>query len=415
VGSARALGYRARTVPGIPGHPLRTGRDSISKVKIIMLLTILAAVAMSTPPAATAPVEKPAIVVAEEHGKIPWFTGTFDEAVAKAKAEKKLIFIDFWTTWCGWCKKLDKDTYTDDSVLLTMKDIICLSIDAESKDGAPIAKKYNITGYPTMVVLEGDGSLRDQLVGFMPPAKFKEEIERVRADKGTVGDLKKQVDGDGKSLDKRWKLASKLKELGDAKGYDAQMAEIKKLDPDGKSLPMRQAAFEDTMAKVNDLWKQKKGADSPALLKEFLAKETYPEILFNGYATLGQIYGGLGQMAEQDQKPDDVKKYAAESRKAQMMAWKSVADDQMVDYGNQLAWSLYEAKDDITAEDKTFALDVATKIAAKADKNAAVLDTVSCVQFMNGKKDDAIKTIKRAIEIDPKNDDYKARLKEFGG
>lgn len=395
--------------------PLGLGRDPSTKVKTIMLLTILAALAMTTPPAVPAPVSNSAIVVAEEHGKIPWFTGTFDEAVAKAKAEKKLIFIDFWTTWCGWCKKLDKETYMDDSVLLTMKDIICVSIDAESKDGAPIAKKYSITGFPTMVVLESDGSLRDQLVGYMPPTKFKEEIERVRADKGTIGDLKKQVEADAKNLDKRWKLASKLKEMGETKGFDAQMAEIKKLDPEGKSLPMRQLAFEETMGKIEELWKAEKGADSPALLKEFLAKETYKEILFNGYATLSQIYGGLGQMAEKDNKADDVKKFAVESRKAQMMAWKNVGDEQMVDYGNQIAWSLYEAKDELSADEKTFALEVATKIATKADKNAAVLDTVACVQFMNGKKDDAIKTIKHAIELDGKNEEYKARLKEFGG
>lgn len=420
VGTLPPLGYRFRTVPGIPGHPEWSGRDSTIKVKNIMLLTILAALAMTTPSAVTAPVSNSAvpssaIVVVEDHGKIPWFTGTFDEAIAKAKAEKKLVFIDFWTTWCGWCKKLDKDTYTDDGVLATMKDIICLSIDAESKDGAPIAKKYSISGFPTMVILEGDGSLRDQLVGFMPPAKFKEEIERVRADKGTVGDLRKQVDADAKNVDKHWKLASKLKELGDSKGFDAQMSEIKKLDPDGKSLPMHQAAFDATMQKVNELWQAEKGADSPAILKEFLAKETYPEILFTGYMTLGQIYGGLGQVADKDGKADDVKKFAIESRKAQMMAWKSVPADQLVDFGNQLAWSFYEAKDEISADDKAFALDVATKVAARADKNAAVFDTVACVQFMNGKKDDAIKSIKHAIELDPKNDDFKARLKEFGG
>lgn len=381
-----------------------------------MLLTTLAVAALFTSPAA-AP-EAPALAnttIVEGHGKIAWFTGTYEEALAKAKAENKIVFIDFWTTWCGWCKKLDKDTYSDDTVVATMKDIICLNIDAESKTGAPIAAKFKISGYPALFFLNSDGTVRDQVAGYLPPDKFKSKVELVRADKGTVGELRRAVAADPKNIDARWKLIQKLNEMSDEKAADAEKAEIKKLDPEGKSLPVHLMAFDDVLDRVNALWDAKKFSDVPALIQEFLAKETYPEVQFRCWNVLGQIYGGLAQAAGSEGNADEAKKQSTESRKAQMQAWNVVPDSDVVGFGHRIAAELYANANDLSAEDKAFALTVATKLAEKAPSDADVLETVACVQFMNGKKDDAQKTVRRCIELDPKNDQYKDRLKEFGG
>src|SRR5258705_280364 len=122
-----------------------------------MLLTTLAVASLLSPPT-PAPAAPPmiigtigtsrALVSAEDHGKINWFKGSFEEALAQAKASNKLVFIDFWTTWCGWCKRLNKDTFSDDTVVAELNDIICLSIDAESKTGKPIAERFHVKGVP---------------------------------------------------------------------------------------------------------------------------------------------------------------------------------------------------------------------------------------------------------------------------
>lgn len=46
--------------------------------------------------------------------EISWMT--FEEAVEKSKTEKRKIFIDVYTDWCGWCKVMDKKTFTDPAV-----------------------------------------------------------------------------------------------------------------------------------------------------------------------------------------------------------------------------------------------------------------------------------------------------------
>lgn len=43
--------------------------------------------------------------------QVKWLT--FEEAVKKSKTEKRKIFIDLYTDWCGWCKVMDKNTFTD--------------------------------------------------------------------------------------------------------------------------------------------------------------------------------------------------------------------------------------------------------------------------------------------------------------
>lgn len=45
---------------------------------------------------------------------VKWMT--FEEAVEKSKTEKRKIFIDVFTDWCGWCKVMDKNTFPDSEV-----------------------------------------------------------------------------------------------------------------------------------------------------------------------------------------------------------------------------------------------------------------------------------------------------------
>jgi thioredoxin-related protein len=45
---------------------------------------------------------------------VKWMT--FEEAVEKSKTEKRKIFIDVYTDWCGWCKVMDKNTFTDPTI-----------------------------------------------------------------------------------------------------------------------------------------------------------------------------------------------------------------------------------------------------------------------------------------------------------
>jgi len=91
---------------------------------------------------------------AQAAGGIKW-AKSYSAAVAEAKATDKLVMIDFYTDWCGWCKRLDKDTYTDSRVIALAGRMIPVRVNAE-KEGLQAAQKYRITGFPAILFINGD-------------------------------------------------------------------------------------------------------------------------------------------------------------------------------------------------------------------------------------------------------------------
>ena len=82
---------------------------------------------------------------------------TYKEAIAAAKAEKKQVFIDFYTSWCGPCKMMMKNVFPLKEVgdYLNAK-FVCVKIDAEKGEGPELAKRYKVKAYPTFVAIDPD-------------------------------------------------------------------------------------------------------------------------------------------------------------------------------------------------------------------------------------------------------------------
>jgi len=77
---------------------------------------------------------------------------SWEEAKAMAKKEKKPIFIDFYTQWCGPCLNMAENIFTLGSVGNFYNDhFVCLKIDAETGEGVELAKKYEVASFPTFV------------------------------------------------------------------------------------------------------------------------------------------------------------------------------------------------------------------------------------------------------------------------
>lgn len=98
---------------------------------------------------------------------------TFAEAVTKAQKENKLVFIDFYTTWCGPCKAMDANIFPDKKVGDYFNEkFVSIKLDAEKGEGITLAQKYTVKGYPTLLFLNNDETEKDRLVGAAPNADF---------------------------------------------------------------------------------------------------------------------------------------------------------------------------------------------------------------------------------------------------
>jgi len=91
----------------------------------------------------------------------------YEKALKIASETEKLIFIDFYTSWCAPCKELDKLVLQNDSVQqILQKDFILLKYDAEIDSIFHLSKKHHVRSYPTGLILNSDAFVVNRKYGF---------------------------------------------------------------------------------------------------------------------------------------------------------------------------------------------------------------------------------------------------------
>jgi len=117
------------------------------------------------------------VMSAETESKVKWLYD-YDQALARAGDENKPILVDFYRDWCGWCKKLDAETYGNETVAAFLNEsFICLKVDAE--EHVDLAEEYDVVGYPTILFLSPDGEEIGRIAGYKPPDKFLQDAENL--------------------------------------------------------------------------------------------------------------------------------------------------------------------------------------------------------------------------------------------
>ncbi len=154
--------------------------------------------------------QKPQPIV--EDGKAPYYANL--DSARVAANEDQLIAIDFWTDWCYWCKVLDTAVFADPKgIEFFSKDMVLARINAEVD--TVLAKKYHVTGYPTILLIDKNGEEIDRLVGFAPTDEFIQTLLDFSNGIGTLADLINQAEtNDDRGL--AYKIADKCKYSGRA-------------------------------------------------------------------------------------------------------------------------------------------------------------------------------------------------------
>ena len=102
---------------------------------------------------------------------------TLAQALEKGQAEGKPVIADLSAYWCGYCIKLDERIFANQDVKKVINDkYIYARIDSESEEAPLFKQKYRASGYPTVALLNPDGSLIRKLNITFEPSLFIKQL-----------------------------------------------------------------------------------------------------------------------------------------------------------------------------------------------------------------------------------------------
>ncbi len=149
-----------------------------SALVVLLLFFVLGTWALSAGQSGSKP--------AKSDNSLKWLK--YDAALEKARKEDKPVMVFFTTSWCIYCKKMKKFTFTDADVHSVMSnDFVLAVVDGDSKNKVKVigkegevsevteqqlTKAYGVKGYPTTVFLKSDGSTIAPISGFLPADRF---------------------------------------------------------------------------------------------------------------------------------------------------------------------------------------------------------------------------------------------------
>jgi len=129
--------------------------------------------------------------VAGWSAEIRW-ARSWEDAQTQARASNKLIMIDFFTDWCGWCKRLDAETLRHESVVKAAEAVVSVKVNAE-KEGVELARRFGVRGFPTVLFVDAEGAVAGRIVGFRPAPAFFEAFQGVLKDQRRLPDLRRAL------------------------------------------------------------------------------------------------------------------------------------------------------------------------------------------------------------------------------
>jgi len=169
--------------------------------------------------------------------QIAW-AKSFAAAKDQARRDQTLIMVDFFTDWCGWCKKLDADTYTDPAVIRQSRQLVALKLDAEDKgEGQKAAETYKVHGFPTILFLYPEeldrptGGVVGTIVGYRPPEPFAKQMRLVQESVREFPKLRDRLEESPDDVEVLGKLVAIYHQRGDDPKAAELLERAEKADP----------------------------------------------------------------------------------------------------------------------------------------------------------------------------------------
>jgi tetratricopeptide (TPR) repeat protein len=163
---------------------------------------------------------------------VAWFHGSLDEALAKARTEGKLVLMDVGAYWCPPCHRLDEEVFVRPEVGQRLgAGYVALHVDAEKGEGPELCERYHVQAYPTVLVLEATGVEKGRIVDFLPAQALLTALDRIEQGGNVLAELALAVENDPDDLAKRYALAHAYLLAADAQAAKPELEAVLVGDP----------------------------------------------------------------------------------------------------------------------------------------------------------------------------------------
>lgn len=345
--------------------------------------------------------------------------GTWAEIKAKAKAENKIIFMDAYTSWCGPCKWMANTVFTNDTVAKYFNaSFICTKFDMEKGEGKELAKKFNVHYYPSLLFIDANGEIVHRAVGSRSTAEF------VQLGKDAQMPEKQFV-----TFEKKYKGGQR--DVKFIKSYLDVLSSVYLETKEPLAAYLKTQKEEDLLSRENwqimyeflDDFHSKEFAYLLKNVDAFAKKYTADSVndkLFNVYSDACNklIYAKKVKKEDYFKLKEEIKKTGFSRAEELLLSTDMNYYKQVEDYENyakaaalfldkynkknpnqlnDIAWTFYEKVKDKAMLAK--AEQWAQQLNELAPDEPAFMDTHACLLFATGKKAEAVKLEKQALEI----------------
>ncbi|HKO57932.1 MAG TPA: thioredoxin fold domain-containing protein [Thermoanaerobaculia bacterium] len=215
----------------------------------------------------------------------PWIKSLVT-AQKKAKDNKRLIFVDMFADWCGWCHRMEQEVFPSAAFQMATDDMVLLRLNTEDGgEGTQLAQKLGVTTLPTFLVLTHDLTVAGVIRGYSPPNDFVKMLTDVEKQYNNFLKLQADEPKFGDDYGKRLQLAQALHARQKVKESETR---LKKLVIDAKApTAVRDQAYLE-LAMV--MFEGRRYDESLKTIREFTKVQSKGDLLERARMLGAQVY-----------------------------------------------------------------------------------------------------------------------------
>jgi len=217
----------------------------------------------------------------------PWIK-SLTTAQKQAKDSQKLIFVDLYADWCGWCKRMEQEVFLSQAFQNATDSMVLLRLNTEdAAEGTKLAHDFGISTLPTFLLLAPDGIIAGVIHGYAPSDEF---VKALKEQQTSYAAFTKKLSGEkGGNYEQRLDIA---RELRTRYGLTQSEARLRKLLTEPVPVNIRDSAYyELAIAQLMENHPE----DALVTLRKFSSVQNKGETYERSRLLVGQVYISQGK------------------------------------------------------------------------------------------------------------------------